>query len=150
MTRQEFAQNMKILNELLPKHARLETEDEIEGYYRALQDISGEAFSKAVGEILLNQKSFYSFPTIREIREICYKYDKKALLLQKAFDKILIDALLYEKQPDMYQNIILKAIDFIGGWNSLKTLKDNDELKKEKLYQFITYYLTNQIKRNEK
>lgn len=143
MTKEEFARNIKILNDLMPKHAKLETEEEIEGYYQNLKDLSIDSFSRAIGEILLLQKSFYNFPSIREIREKCYQYDKKAILLNKVFQRILLDAIIHENMPNNYQDLIIQSINHIKGWKSLKDIQDNEKEKEEKKYQFITFYLKN-------
>jgi len=143
MTREEFIEAMQLLNNLLPKHAQLKNPIEVDVYYNSLKDLSKEALSQAIGDILLNQKSFYNFPTIRELRETSYKYDKNAILLNKVFQKLLLDSIVYKDKPDVYHPYIESSLDHIGGWHLLKKIQEDEEEKENKKYQFITYYMQN-------
>lgn len=140
MTKEEFARNFEILDASVPKHAKINKKIELDIYMENLKDLSGESFSKAIAYILLNQKTFYQFPTIREIRELCYKYDSKAALFKKAFEKVTVDALVYEYIPENYNSFIKEAINDIGGWKFLKAINSYED-KKEIEYKFVTILL---------
>jgi len=143
MTKEEFIESMQLLNNLLPKHAQLKNPIEVNVYYNSLKDLTKEALSQAIGDILLNQKSFYNFPTIRELREISYKFDKNAILLNKVFQKLLLDSIIYKDKPDFYHPYIEASLVHIGGWHILKQIQENEEEKNNKRYQFITFYMQN-------
>jgi len=123
ISKKEFSEALVDLDMLLPDSQRF-TVDVLNVYYKFLSSFEKEEIEAAANMIIEGSELIYR-PSIKKITT--FANENRLLGRDSAysdiFNAISRDILLYGSKCPNYTDEILKAIDSVGGWDSIRILE---------------------------